>query len=79
MIGHGKREAILRANAIRWRDRVRADVAGVAECVGSGEHRLSIEVVHDLIEAIAGCIAAGDDLVIARRNSRRGRAGGTAT
>jgi len=38
------------------------------------EHRLSIEFVNDVVDAIAGCIAAGEDLVIARRNSRLGRA-----
>ena len=59
---------------IRWRDRVRADVASVAGCL-SDEPRLSIEVIHELIDAIAGCIAAGDDLVVASRNSKRGAGG----
>jgi hypothetical protein len=36
---------------------------------------LRLAVVDDLIEAITGCcIAAGDDLIVCRRNSERGRA-----
>ena len=64
MSGHGKREAVLKANATRWRARVRADVAGEAESA----------VIGDLIDELAGCIAAGDDLIVCRRSSQRGRA-----
>jgi hypothetical protein len=35
------------------------------------EHRLSIQFVNDVIDAIAGCIAAGDDLVVNHHSSRR--------
>ena len=36
-----------------------------------GEHRLSIQFVNDVVDAIAGCIAAGDDLVVNHHSSRR--------
>jgi hypothetical protein len=64
MSGHGKRKRILRANATRWRDRVCADMATATGCAALSEHRLSIQFVNDVIDAIAGCIAAGDDLVV---------------
>jgi hypothetical protein len=59
MSGHGKRERILRANATRWRDRVCADMATATGCAALSEHRLSIQFVNDVVDAIAGCIAAG--------------------
>ena len=71
MSGHGKRETILRANATRWRDRVCADMATASGCAALGEHRLSIQFVNDVVDAIAGCIAAGDDLVVNHHSSRR--------
>jgi len=71
MSGHGKRETVVRTNATRWRARVRADVASAAECVALREHRLSIQFVNDVVDAIAGCIAAGDDLVVNHHSSRR--------
>jgi hypothetical protein len=64
MSGHGKRETILRANATRWRDRVCADMATATGCAALSKHRLSIQFVNDEIDAIAGCVAAGDDLVV---------------
>ena len=60
MSGHGKRETTLRANATRWRDRVSADMATATGCAALSEHRLSIQFVNDVVDAIAGCIAAGD-------------------
>ena len=71
MSGHGKRETILRANATRWRDRVGADIATATGCAALSEHRLSIQFVNDVVDAIAGCIAAGDDLVVNHHSSRR--------
>ena len=71
MSGHGKRETILRANATRWRDRVCADMATATGCAALSEHRLSIQFVNDVVDAIAGCIAAGDDLVVNHHSSRR--------
>ena len=71
MSGHGKRETILRANATRWRDRVCADMATATGCAALSEHRLSIQFVDDVVDAIAGCIAAGDDLVVNHHSSRR--------
>ncbi len=71
MSGHGKRETILRANATRWRDRVCADMATATGCAALSEHRLSIRFVNDVVDAIAGCIAAGDDLVVNHHSSRR--------
>ena len=67
MSGHGKRETILRANATRWRDRVGADMASATGCAALSEHRLSIQFVNDVVDAIAGCIAAGDDLVVSQQ------------
>jgi hypothetical protein len=74
MSGHGKREKTLMADATRWRARVRADVASATDCAALSDHRLSIEVIHDLIDELASCIAAGDDLIVCRRSSQRGRA-----
>ena len=71
MSGHGKRETILRANAIRWRDRVGADMATATGCAALSEHRLSIQFVNDVVDAIASHIAAGDDLVVNHHSSRR--------
>jgi hypothetical protein len=71
MSGHGKRKTILRANATRWRDRVCADMATATGCAALSEHRLSIQFVNDVVDAIAGCIAAGDDLVVNYHSSRR--------
>src|SRR6478736_577703 len=71
MSGHGKRETILRANATRWRDRVCADMATATGCAALSEHRLSLQFVNDVVDAIAGCIAAGDDLVVNHHSSRR--------
>jgi hypothetical protein len=52
---------VLRADATRWRDRVCADVASAAGCAAMSEHRLSIQFVNDVVDAIASHIAAGDD------------------
>jgi hypothetical protein len=72
MSGHGKRETILRANAARWRDRVGADMATATGCAALSEHRLSIQFVNDVVDAIAGHIAAGDGREISRgARSRR--------
>ena len=71
MSGHGKRQAILRADATRWRDRVCADIASAAGCAAMSEHRLSIQFVNDVVDAIASHIAAGDDLVVNHHSSRR--------
>ena len=35
------------------------------------EHRLSIQFVNDVVDAIASHIAAGDDLVVNHHSSRR--------
>jgi hypothetical protein len=43
----------------------------VTGCAALSEHRLSIQFVNDVVDAIAGCIAAGDDLVINHHSSRR--------
>ena len=71
MSGHGKRETILRAHATRRRDRVCADVTSAAGCAALSEHRLAAQFVHDVVDAIASHIAAGDDLVVNHHSSRR--------
>ena len=64
MSGHGKREKILKADAARWRSRVRADLASPAGCAAMSEHKLlSVRSVDDVADVIAGHIAAGDLLV----------------
>ena len=72
MSGHGKREKTLMADAIRWRNRVRADLASPAGRAAIDEHRLlSVRSVDDVADVIAGCIAAGDALVPCRGSRRR--------
>ena len=70
--GHGKREKILKADATRWRNRVRTDLASPAGCAAMSEHKLlSIRSVDDVADVIAGRIAAGDALVPCRGSRRR--------
>jgi hypothetical protein len=72
MSGHGKREKILKADATRWRDRVRADLASPAGCAAMSKHKLlSVRSVDDVADVIAGHIAAGDALVPCRGSRRR--------
>jgi hypothetical protein len=72
MSGHGKREKILKADATRWRNRVRADLASPAGCAVMSEHKLlSVRSVDDVADVIAGHIAAGDALVPCRGSRRR--------
>jgi hypothetical protein len=70
--GHGKREKILKADATRWRNRVRADLASPAGCAAMSEHKLlSVRSVDDVADVIASHIAAGDMLVPFRGSRRR--------
>jgi hypothetical protein len=46
-------------------------MATATGCAALSEHRLSIQFVNDVVDAIAGCIAAGDDLVVNHHSSRR--------
>jgi len=72
MSGHGKREKTLKADATRWRNRVRADLASPAGCAAMSEHKLlSVRSVDDVADVIAGRIAAGDALVPCRGSRRR--------
>ena len=50
---------------------IRRYMATAAGCAALGEHRLSIQFVNDVVDAIAGCTAAGDDLVVNYHSSRR--------
>ena len=62
MSGHGKRETILMADATRWRNRVRADLASPAGCAAMSEHKLlsvrSVDDVADVTAAPATTLAA---------------------
>jgi hypothetical protein len=70
--GHGKREKTLKADATRWRNRVRADLASPAGCAAMSEHKLlSVRSLDDVVDVIAGHIAAGDALVPCRGSRRR--------
>ena len=72
MSGHGKREKTLKADATRWRNRVRADLASPAGCAAMSEHKLlSVRSIDDVADVIAGHIAAGDALVPCRGSRRR--------
>ena len=72
MSGHGKREKILKADATRWRARVRADMATEAGRAALSEHKLlSVRSVDDVADVIASHIAAGDMLVPCRGSRRR--------
>lgn len=75
MSGRGKREKVLKADAARWRDKVCADIASAAGSAAMSEHRISAQLVNDVVNAVVGYIAAGEDRVENyRRNSRRRRA-----
>ena len=72
MSGHGKREKTLMADATRWRNRVRADLASPAGCAAMSEHNFCrFGPVDDVADVIAGHIAAGDALVPCRGSRRR--------
>ena len=74
MSGRGKREKVLKADAARWRDKVCADIASAAGCAAMSEHRISAQLVNDVVNAVVGYIAAGEDRVVNYRNSRPRRA-----
>jgi hypothetical protein len=71
MSGHGKREAILKADATSWRDRVYPDIAAEAGQLALIEHRLLAPIVLDVVNTIASRLASGGDLVIVRPRARR--------
>ena len=74
MSGRGKREKVLRADAARWRDKVFADIASAAGSAAMSEHRISAQLVNDVVDAVVRYMAAGDNLIVNRHNSRRRRA-----
>jgi hypothetical protein len=63
--GRGKREKVLKADAARWRDKVCADIASAAGSAAMSEHRISAQLVNDVVNAVVGYIAAGEDRAIA--------------
>ena len=73
MSGRGKREKVLKADAARWRDKVCADIASAAGCAAMSEHRISAQLVNDVVNAVVRYMAAGDNLIVNRHNSRRRR------
>ena len=74
MSGRGKREKVLRADAARWRDKVCADIASAAGRAAMSEHLISAQLVNDVVNAVVRYMAAGDNLIVNRHNSRRRRA-----
>ena len=73
MSGRGKREKVLKADAARWRDKVCADIASAAGSAAMSEHRISAQLVNDVVNAVVRYMAAGDNLIVNRHNSRRRR------
>jgi hypothetical protein len=58
--GHGHRETISKADALRWRDRVVADVQSDAGTAAALKHEVPPDVVIGAAELIAAYIAAGE-------------------
>jgi hypothetical protein len=63
MSGYGQRETILRADAMQWRERVRADMTSAAGRAALIEHRISAEAVAAAADRIASYVAAGEVLI----------------
>jgi hypothetical protein len=53
MSGYAQRETILRADAMQWRERVRADMTSAAGRAALIEHRISAEAVAAAADRIA--------------------------
>jgi hypothetical protein len=62
MIGHGKREAAARADAVLWRDRVIGDLKGEGRVVARTLH-VSVDLIIAAAEAVAGYVAAGESVI----------------
>ena len=77
MIGHGKREAASRANAIAWRDRVIDDVRGEGRAA-AGAYEVSVDLVIAAAEIIAAYMAAGESEISRTDLKRSGRRSGYA-
>ena len=60
---HGRREAQLRATAIAWRDRVSRDMASAGGVAAMSQCKTSVTDVEDLVDRIAGFIAAGETAI----------------
>jgi hypothetical protein len=72
MSGHGQREARLKADAARWRDRVAVDIfSSVAGLAAMRHHKVAVDVLVKLANQIAGHIAAGEDLIEMRSGQAR--------
>ena len=63
MSGHGGREAMLRADAARWRDQVAIDITSTAAIAAMSERGVSIDALAAAVGRIASHIAAGEDTI----------------
>jgi len=54
MSGRGKHQKVLRTDAARWWDKVCADIASAADCAAMSEHRISAQLVNDVVNAVVG-------------------------
>ena len=77
MSGHGHHEAAWQFDAMRWHDRVYADVHSEQGRAAAREHRVSPWLINQAAALIAGDVARGQDVVSLADAMRRAPTWGT--